>query len=106
MVSTLSLQHGISWNRLYTVGGMGSTVHPLYMEYKFASNYLITVPITSPIDIRIILPIVFRLKTIIGSLLSRHMAIEVASITPRARDNTSRYEISANFTASGNLSGS
>src|ERR1035437_8743220 len=38
----------------------------------------------SPIDIRIILPIVFRLKTIIGSLLSRHMAIEVASITPSA----------------------
>ena len=34
------------------------------------------------------------------------MAIEVASITPSARDNTSRYEISGNFTASANLSGS
>ena len=36
----------------------------------------------SPDAIRIILPWVFRLKTRIGRLLSRHIAIEVASITP------------------------
>ena len=41
-------------------------------------------PTGSPIDMRIILPVVFKLKTMMGSLLSRHMAIEVASITPRA----------------------
>src|ERR1017187_4000579 len=54
-----------------------------------AGNYLITVPIVSPVAIRMILPVVFKLRTIIGSLLSRHMAIEVASITPSARDSTS-----------------
>src|ERR1039458_5507814 len=77
-----------------------------YIKLGIGGTYLIMLPILSPIDIRIILPVVFKLKTIIGSLLSRHMAIEVASITPSARDSTSRYEISANFTASGNCSGS
>ena len=72
------------------VDGKHSTARVRYAKISNSSNYLITLPMASPIDIRIILPIVFKLKTIIGSLLSRHMAIEVASITPRVRDSTSR----------------
>src|ERR1022692_2150234 len=53
-----------------------------------------SVPTGSPIDIRIILPLVFKLKTIIGSWLSRHMAMEVASMTASDLDRTSRYETS------------
>src|ERR1035438_10435332 len=43
----------------------------------------------SPIDIRIILPRRVKLKTRMGSLLSRHMATAEASITARSRASTS-----------------
>src|ERR1035437_690781 len=65
-----------------------------------------SVPTGSPIDIRIILPLVFKLKTIIGSWLSRHMAMEVASMTASDLDRTSRYETSRYITAPGNCKGS
>src|SRR5579863_2212098 len=73
---------------------------------KDSTNYLIIVPIISPMAIRIILPVVFRLKTTMGRPLSRHMAMAEASITPSAFESTSKYEIWGYMTALGNLSGS
>jgi len=52
-------------------------------------HYLMIVPIGSPIDIRIMFPAVFRLKTMMGNWLSRHIAIEVASITASRCESTS-----------------
>src|SRR5579872_5616276 len=50
----------------------------------------INVPTGSPIAAFMMLPYVLRLKTRIGSLLSRHIATAEASITPSAFAKTSR----------------
>jgi hypothetical protein len=55
-----------------------------------APGYLMMVPMVSPFAIRIILPVVVKLKTMMGSLLSRHIATALASITARALESTSK----------------
>ena len=82
-------------------------VHPLldFREQPFESltsmrsepasvGYAVTVvPTASPITTRRMLPGVFRLKTTIGSLLSMHSEIAVASITCSRCCSTWRYEM-------------
>src|SRR6266487_4774040 len=50
-------------------------------------------PIFSPNTTRPRFPGTFRLKTIIGKLLSMHMEIAVVSMTASPRDSTSKYLI-------------
>src|SRR5690606_20879913 len=70
------------------------------------SSPLTKVPIFSPITILLIFPTSFRLKTIIGILLSMHKEVAVESITRKRLFKISIKLRSSNFLASGFKTGS